>query len=423
MTPFLAGAGVATVVLSAEAFPLDGFTGERDPLQIRAALLQGAEQRLVVVVVDQISLSGPLLGKIVAVTCEEADVAESSVLVVATHTFSAPHVFPTPHLGEERQTAIAEAATLAATRRAVRASRDGLVPAKLGHGRGRSAVNVNRDMLTRDGWWLGHNDAGFSDHNVEVVRIDDLNGDPIVLLVNYPVQPSVMHESVSQAGGRLVSADLAGAAMRHVERQYEGAVALFLIGAAGDQAPRLSAHRHLVDRHGSWSRVDIEDSGFLLVDLLGEQLGTEVVRVCEAIESDELAPEIVVVRRTLALPGQVPPKNFRALLPTLEYTFEPAEATDAPVLLARIGDTALVAVQVELSASTGVELKQHSPFGQTLVVTLANGSAKYMADAASYDRVTYGAMNSSYARGAAELLTGEVLDELVELFGRPVCVR
>ena len=40
-----------------------------------------------------------------------------------------------------------------------------------------------------------------------------------------------------------------------------------------------------------------------------------------------------------------------------------------------------------------------------------------MADAGSYERVTYGAMNSSYARGAAELLTGHVLDDLATLFG------
>ena len=39
------------------------------------------------------------------------------------------------------------------------------------------------------------------------------------------------------------------------------------------------------------------------------------------------------------------------------------------------------------------------------VVTLFDGGAKYMADADSYDRITYEAMNSPFGKGAAERLT------------------
>ena len=49
------------------------------------------------------------------------------------------------------------------------------------------------------------------------------------------------------------------------------------------------------------------------------------------------------------------------------------------------------------------------------VVTLWNGGAKYMADAASYDRITYEAQNSPFMKGAAELLVkcaGELLAEV-----------
>jgi hypothetical protein len=40
---------------------------------------------------------------------------------------------------------------------------------------------------------------------------------------------------------------------------------------------------------------------------------------------------------------------------------------------------------------------------------MVNGGAKYMADAASYDRITYAAMNSRYARGSAETVANTVL--------------
>lgn len=43
----------------------------------------------------------------------------------------------------------------------------------------------------------------------------------------------------------------------------------------------------------------------------------------------------------------------------------------------------------------------------TLVSTLINGGAKYMADQSAYDRCMYEAVNSPFAPGAAEMLVKE----------------
>lgn len=83
--------------------------------------------------------------------------------------------------------------------------------------------------------------------------------------------------------------------------------------------------------------------------------------------------------------------------------------------MARIGDTVLACLQAELNAGTGLDLKVASPFPATCVVTMVNGAAKYMADAGSYDRITYEAMNSRYAKGAAETVTARLADLLREL--------
>ncbi|WP_329348481.1 hypothetical protein OG226_08575 [Streptomyces sp. NBC_01261] len=40
--------------------------------------------------------------------------------------------------------------------------------------------------------------------------------------------------------------------------------------------------------------------------------------------------------------------------------------------------------------------------------------AKYMADAGSYDRITYEATNSRYAKGAAEIVTARLVELLRE---------
>lgn len=93
-------------------------------------------------------------------------------------------------------------------------------PARTGLGIGASRVNVQRDVPTPHGWWLGADDNGPVDGCVGVTRIEGEDGRPIVVLVNHAVQSSVMNGSVTQAGERQVTADLAGATSRRMEESY-----------------------------------------------------------------------------------------------------------------------------------------------------------------------------------------------------------
>jgi hypothetical protein len=415
---FRAGAGRRTIEI-AGALPFDGFTGVHDPLEVRVAILENGSERLALAVLDLVSLPPDIVQPLRETIAQAAELHPDSVVACVTHTFGSPHLPPADgaDVDEAARAQVLRSALLDAVRDATAEARRGLRRARLGYGHGISGVNVNREVLTADGWWHGVNEAGVRDQMVGVVRIDDLAGSPIVILVNYPVQSSVMHQSRTRDGGQLVTADLAGAAVRHIEAQYSEAdpVALFFIGCAADQGPFLSANRHVLDRNANVSRRDIHEHGFLIVDLLGERLGQEVVRVCEAVNARDLDPVLRILGVTLTLPAQVPPRDFRALGPSTAYDFLDGGQAPAPVVVARIGKAAFVGVQVELSCSTGMDLKQLSPFPLTMVANLVNGGAKYMVDESGYERVTYGAMNSWYARGAAELLTRALADLLAEV--------
>jgi hypothetical protein len=304
----------------------------------------------------------------------------------------------------------------AALARAAAQAAAALRPARLGFGRGTSRVNVNRDVPTAEGWWLGANEDGITDQSVAVIRIDGLDGQPVAILANYAVQPSVMNESMLAGGGKLVTGDLAGAAVRHVEEQYGGGtVAMFLIGAAGDQAPYLTANRHTLDKDRNWSRTDLHEAGHVLVDLLGERLGNEVVRVSERVSCGALAGDLRVASVSVEVLAQRAPARFRDLRPVHSYHFQPDGTETVPVAVMLIGDVALVGLQAELSSRTGLDIKQRSAFDRTVVMTMVNGGAKYMADAGSYDKITYAAMNSRYARGTAELVSARILELLAGL--------
>ena len=114
----------------------------------------------------------------------------------------------------------------------------------------------------------------------------------------------------------------------------------------------------------------------------------------------------------VALDAQVMPRDIRAIRPARRYEFVADGTTEAPWVSVRIGDAVMVGVQAELSAATGMALRGASPFAHTFVATLVDGGAKYMADEGAYDRITYEAMNSRYARGSAERLAAALVAHL-----------
>ncbi len=415
-----AGAGRADIQIPASVFPIDSFAGVHDPLAVRVLLLDEGAQRIGIVVVDQTSISGDSIVAMKAIVSDVAAISPDNIIVCASHGFSSPHVFPADHTPPEfrdKSNTLAQAIS-AAVRAAATQAVAGKQPARAGFGEGTSRVGVNRDVPTPSGWWLGGNDAGFTDPAVGILRIDSTAGKPLAVLMDVGVQSSVLDFSVDGQGRRMVSSDLAGAATRYVDSHYgDGAVSLFLVGAAADQAPILQANRHVVKPDGSVTRTDVHDAGFAIVDVLGERLGQDAVKAIDAAQPQDV-PSLQIDRKSVSVTGQTgttvgPPPTG----PITSVDFKPADKTDVPVVLIRIGDMVLVGVREELSASTGAWIRNHSPFPHTLVVTMVDGAAKYMPAADAYDRITYEARSSHYARGSAETVASAIIDMLDQLPG------
>lgn len=417
-----AGAGKAVIALPASLLPIEGFGIERDALAARVLVLDNGSTRLAIAVVDQTSIFADLVDQLRDTVARVDGVPAGNIWIVASHTFSAPHVFGAPRsepTAASESQALARkdeayhAAVVGAVTRAAEAAAQDLRPASVAFGAGVSNVNVNRNMMTADGWWLGADDAGPSDKSVGVLKIEDAQRKPIAVLVNYAVQSAILNQSVDKDGFKAVTADLGGAAVRHVEDQYgEGAVSMFLTGAAGDQAPAYQAQRNVLDKDGHVKVVDLRDQAYPLVDLLGERLGVEAVRVSQALPAGRAAVTLKAVSGSVDLDAQERPQSLAQIRPSKTYDYKINGKRPAPYFVMQIGDTALVGVQVELSAVTGQAIRQRSPFRNTIVVTMVNGAAKYLPDAASYRRVTYPSMNSSYGPGGAEILQGKILETL-----------
>ncbi|WP_336750085.1 hypothetical protein [Pantoea vagans] len=394
-----AGAGRSIITLTG-LFPIDEFTAEHDALSTRVLLTERGRDRQAIVVVDITSLTEAVITQMKAVVSEITGVKAECIIITASHTFSTPHIF----IGD-RQTPKTQAVLEAfkkALRNATQQAMYTLQPAVLGMGNGISRIGVSRDISTPYGWWLGADDKGITDPNVGVVTINMLNNQPLAVLINYAVQPAVMDASQTENGGRLVSADLAGAVSHYVERHFgDTAVAFYLVGCAGDQAPYLQASRHVVHDDGSVGRTDEHEKGFLLLALLGQKLGEEVIRITQSIKP-EPANVYRIERHLIALNGLKFTPHNAATGPVTTFHYVPGTPVSLPVVLIQWGKIVMVGVQPELSAILGERIRAASPFAQTFVITMVDGAAKYLPDISGYQRFTYEARSSPFAPGEGE---------------------
>jgi len=406
--PLRAGAATMPVDLSGVALPHEGFAEVLDVLEVRVTAVDDGSSAAAFAVVDLTSIDAALAASFRGIVAGALAIPSDHVVVVASHTFSAPHVrgvgsppgvAPDTHrvLRGAYDSALREAATRA---------RAAMVPATVAWAAGDCDINVSRDVPTADGWWLGADDHGDSDTTVSTVVLRDLAGKPLAALVGYAVQPGVLADSVVD-GGRLISADLAGAAMRRVEEQFPGAVASFLVGTAGDQVPRYTAVTAEVDGDGVWAARDLGRCATVLVEVQGRRLGAAASALVESAPRCR-SHRVEVVRGAVSVVGREAPPRER-LGPVDRIPETPTEAATVSIDVVRIGDVRLVCVAPELTVATGRSIVARSDGAATMVVTMANGAQKYMADERAFDRATYAAQSSRFVRGSAERLADEAV--------------
>ena len=75
----------------------------------------------------------------------------------------------------------------------------------------------------------------------------------------------------------------------------------------------------------------------------------------------------------------------------------------------------LFGLQPEATAIVGMKLREMNPDFVPLMAAMVNGGKDYLSDESAFDRMTFGAIHSVFARGAAELFlmkSKELLDRL-----------
>lgn len=379
----------AALPMSGYAGRIEGFSRIRDPLHVRAIVVDDGTTTAALVGIELIGLSTPFWETISARIARETGIPREHLLLAAVHTHAAPAIGTyneraAPEVAARRSAYLArvEEALVAV----IRDAKARLQPARVGFGTGQAKVNMNRRASNGEGgWMLGNNPDGVSDKTVAVVRFDTLAGEPIAIFSNYAV-----HGTVLGPGNLQISADLPGAVSRVVEQKFgDRIVSPWTSGAAGDQDP--------IYRVGT---------DFRNVTALGSILGEEVVRVAEKIETVARG-RVRALQRVVTCPGkrtiQPPAKNR-------EYKFEDADPVSIRLSLIMINEIAFAGVSGEVLTNISQRLLRESPLTRTIMITHCNGSSGYIPDDAAYAQVSYEITTSRLKPGCAEqaIVTGFV---------------
>ena len=324
---------------------------------------------------------------------------------------------------------------------------------------GTGSININRRFRGK-----GPNDAEappavglnfteFTDRELPVIRMDDAEGRPYAILVNFQC-----HGTVLAYENQMVSPDWIGPMRNTVEASLPGATCLFFQGAAGNQGPVEGFTGDLEVPHRLGRILGLEAAAVALrISTVRREPRFEGYTESTALQARQpyrvmgpYASPLTYASKILELPRMVrggadidrmtnlaaaagkaleqvrqkpgatewelaqAAARYRRWNDLLESYRRPAN--DAPVRLEiavlRIGDMALLMTQGELFAEIGAAVKKASPFAVTMFCGYGNREGGgYMPTRAEYAYGSYEVDGTSYGPGSAE----KVIQESVAL--------
>jgi hypothetical protein len=406
-------AGAAAVDVTPKQFPLNmpgGFspnpaTNAHDPLHSRALVLDDGRTALAIVVVDNLGLARETIDEAKTLAAQRTGLATNRMLIASTHT----HSGPSSNSPESNENGFAYCKLLVAgIAESIVQAHGKLRPVAVG-----MAAHPLPGEVSNRRWYLkpgkmpanpyGQFDqvkmnpgtspdvlerpAGPTDPDITVLSVQDTKRKPLALLANYSLH------YVGGAPRGLMSADYFGEFARLMPSRVRGDdefVAMMSNGTSGDinnipflvnrpprepfEQIRLVAAKAADTAWLAWRKIEKHRAdaplGMMQRDV--------------TLKYRRPTPEqVTAARKVLAIQD---PKE-KEKLPRLAENYarnmiNAAERTEDTITVCvqaiRIGDFAVCGIPFETFVEIGLELKQRSPFPQTMVIGLANGRHGYL---------------------------------------------
>jgi hypothetical protein len=392
-------------------------TGTLDPLYARVLVLDDGHQATAVITLDLGRSFGlPQIARLREEVRREHGIEQ--LMLIASHTHSGPAIEDS----YDDRVPEWELRALERIARAIGEARSRLVPARIGVGVGQVVIGHNRRVIQSDGsvkmLWRNSTgqQTGMIDPTVGVIRVDDLQGLPMAILVNYACHPVVFGPDNLR-----YSADYPGVMARLVEASFgsqpgKAPICLFLQGAPGDINPMMD-------------KTPLPENAEELNREVGERLGREVARVAHLTKTESPAnPEVAFISEELRFKNRWDLNTLSSILtrvygPNLAKRYQryiTSEIVTPVTTLVINKQIALVGLAGEPFVGLQLLLKQRSPLAATFMCGYTNGYFGYFPTMSAAVSGGYGA-NTLVTRvevGAGERMVDRGLIHIYRILGK-----
>lgn len=412
-----AGFGKGTIRFPDSLFPVEGFTGVHDDPHARLMVLETEAEQMALLAVELVNIPRSAVAAWREQISTAFGIPLEKIWVHMTHAITTPHEpgpmgppdkRPAPTAEDERKKKLFHEVANAAVAEAIEGAKADLSEARLGWGTGTCNANVNRDVETPYGWWIGKKGDGPSNHTMTLLRVDGLDGAPKGFLISYGLKPCAVDNAGMRDGTRLVSAEVCGACCNQVEEAY-GVPTLYCMSAAGDQIPAKTAFSECVDDEG---QVHLNDEGpeqgFVYLEELSREMSGCALAIAKGITCDEEVEQAGWANVSFRWEKR---KGGRRVL-SKELASIPDGEMEVTSEVFRLGNAAFVAVRPEVTTPVEADLLARSPYAHTILLSMTNGEMKYLTERAAFERGTWEAQSCMLMPGAAEKLVDEVVAKL-----------
>jgi neutral ceramidase len=431
-------AGAAQVVITPPAgAPMAGYyhargaEGTLDDLYAKALVLDDGSTKVALVTLDLISTTLTLTREARAAIEKSTGIPGANVMISATHAHTGPELADrgarsaiaaeTP-LGANDITTTYTSSLAEKIAQAVRNAAANLTNVTISAATGRcDTIAFNRRFYMKDGsvaWNPGKlnpdimHPAGATDPEVGLVLFEPPHRAAQLvpahaIYINFAMHPDTV-------GGAMFSADYPGALSRRMS-DYHGTncVTLFANGTCGNLN-----HVDVTWARQQNTRAEPERLGTILAAsvFLAEKNLHEIKPAPLRVKSETVQlplapitlPEIEQARTTVRTGDDKTRENFMKLVKAyqvLDVAAREGKPLEVEVQVITLGDElAWVSLPGEIFVELGLALKKRSPFKQTMIAELANGSIGYIPDRRSYAEGNYEPVSARCAPGSGEQL-------------------
>jgi len=383
-----------------------------DELHARCLVLDDGEQRLAIVVCDNLGIDAPVFDQAKRRLQDKTGISPEHLLMASTHTHSGPSARNLERLAGYEDLTPYQQFVADRIVDGVQCAINNLEPAEIGWGRGEEATQVNNRR-----WYLSDPSLMISPFgDQDKVRMNPPRGHDMLVKPAGPTDPEIVFLPVRAVSGRPIAL-LANYSLHYVGGVPKGHISADYFGAFADRIQELLGADRLdppfVGILSNGTSGDINNINFRKpspkrepyeqIHHVANLVAEEVYRACQSIEYhrdvrldgriDRLTLDVrkpddatlAWARGILDKPEDETTRKERIYAKRSLILQESPDQLDIWVQALRIGDVGIAGIPFETFAETGLHLKKAGRLPVTFTISFANGCYGYLPTPAQHE--------------------------------------